>query len=202
MRALAVLVFSSPLWAQGVSPGLRAGVMATSQVSAERPREAPAAPFTIGPCIEVHLWRGAAVGADFLFRRTELAASPSAARRAGVRTWELPATFLYRFRRPPEPFVRAGVSVNRVFDVTGAAECGRGPFGERFYCVDGAALAELRHRSDSGFVLGGGLRLRWKRLRLDPEVRLTHWLDRNFGVRDSAVRSDLNQVGFLVGVVF
>jgi hypothetical protein len=33
-------------------------------------------------------------------------------------------------------------------------------------------------------------------------VRLTHYIDRNFGVRDSAVRSDLNQIGFLVGVIF
>jgi hypothetical protein len=118
----------------------------------------------IGPCIEVHLWRGAALGADFLFRRTELAAS----QRAGVWTWETPATFIYRFRRPMRPFVPAGVSVNRVFDISGATECGRGPFGEQFYCVDGAVLAELRHRSASALVLGGGLRLRWKKLWLDP----------------------------------
>jgi hypothetical protein len=37
---------------------------------------------------------------------------------------------------------------------------------------------------------------------LEPEVRLTHWIDRNFGVRGFAIRSNLNQIGFLVGVMF
>ena len=46
------------------------------------------------------------------------------------------------------------------------------------------------------------MRFQFKKLRLDPEVRLTHWMDRNFGVRDSAVRSNLNEVGFLLGVIF
>ncbi len=202
MRLLAVLVFASPLWAQAVSLGLRSGVLVTSQLSAERPRLASASPFTIGPCIEVHLWRGAAFGVDFLLRRTELAASPAGARRARVWAWELPGALVYRFRRPLGPFVRTGLSLNRVFAISGATPCARGPFGEQFYCQDGAVLAELRHRSASALVLGGGLRWRLKKIWLDPEVRLTHWLDRNFGVRDSAVHSDLNQVGFLVGVIF
>ena len=114
----------------------------------------------------------------------------------------MPATLLYRFRRPAGPFARAGISFNRVFGVGGAAECGRGPGGERFYCLEGSPLAELRHRGAAGFVLGGGFRLRWNRLWLEPEVRLTHWFDRNFGVRDSAVRSGLNQIGLLAGLRF
>ena len=202
MRVLGVLVLWSPLWAQGVSLGLRSGVLVTPQIRAEGPRQTSAARFTIGPCIEVHLWRGAGLGVDVLLRRTELAASAARVQRAGVWLWEMPATFIYRFRRPMGPFVRAGIAFNRVFDVSGATECARGPSGEQFYCLEGSALAELRHRSTSGFVLGCGLRLRWKKLWLEPEVRLTHWADRNFGVRDSAVRSELNQAGLLLGVVF
>ena len=116
--------------------------------------------------------------------------------------WEAPITAVYRFRAPMRPFVRTGVSFNRVFGVGGATECARGPFGERFYCLDGRLLVELRHRGTPGFVVGGGLRLKFKDLWLEPELRLTHWGDRNFGVRDSAVRSDLNQIGLLMGVVF
>jgi hypothetical protein len=114
----------------------------------------------------------------------------------------MPGTFIYRFRRPTGPFMRTGISFNRVFNVSGVTECARGPNGERFYCLDGSLLAELRHRGVAGLVFGGGLRLRLNRLWLEPEVRLTHWIDRNFGVRDSALRSDLNQIGFLVGLIF
>jgi hypothetical protein len=201
MRTLAVLVVSSTLLAQGVSPGLRTGVAVTPLLTAEGPQHTSASRFTIGPCIEIHLWRDAALGVDFLLRRTDLAIS-AAARRAEIWEWEVPGTIIYRFRPPARPFVRTGISFNRVFDISGATECALGPFGERFYCLDGSLFAELRHRGTSGFVLGGGLRLRMNKLWLEPEVRLTHWMDRNFGVRDSAVRSDLNQIGFLVGVIF
>ena len=37
---------------------------------------------------------------------------------------------------------------------------------------------------------------------IEPEVRLTKWTDRNFGVRGSAVRSNLNQIELLLGVIF
>jgi hypothetical protein len=40
--------------------------------------------------------------------------------------WEVPATFIYGCQRPPEPFMRTGISFNRVFDISGANECARG----------------------------------------------------------------------------
>ena len=201
MRMLAALVVSSPLLAQGLSLGLRAGVPVTSVLAADVPQQAPASPFTIGPVIEIRLWHGAGFGADFLVRHTDLATSPQRSQRADVWLWEAPITLVYRFRAPVRPFVRTGVSFNRVFDV-GATECARGPFGEQFYCLEGSSIAELRHRGTSGLVVGGGLRFKFKTLSLQPEVRLTHWIDRNFGVRYSAVRSNLNQIGVLVGVIF
>lgn len=202
MRVLAALLLSSPVWAQGISLGLRVGVPITPVLSADGPQEASASRFTVGPLIEVHLWRGAALGADFLLRRTGLAFSAAGLRRAEVWQWEAPITLIYRVRAPMRPFVRAGASFDRVFDINGATECGRGPFGEQFYCLEGSVLAELRHRGTSGFVVGAGLRFKVMKFWLEPEVRLTHWIDRNLGVRDSAVRSNLNQIGFLAGVMF
>ena len=202
MRVLAALLVSWPLWAQGISLGLRAGVPITPVLAADGPQQASEPRFTIGPLIEVHLWRGAALGADFLLRRSDLAFSPAGSRSAEVWRWEAPITLIYRVRAPTRPFVRAGVSFNRVFDISGATECGRGPFGEQFYCLEGSILAELRHRGTPGFVVGGGLRFKFMKFWLEPEVRLTHWIDRNFGVRDSTVRSNLNQIGFLVGAIF
>jgi hypothetical protein len=202
MRTLAALLVLSPLFAQGVSLGLRAGVPITPMLTANGPQQASEPRFTIGPSVEIHLWHGAGLGADFLLRRAGLAISMVASGDAKVWRWEAPITAAYRFPSPMRPFVRTGISFNRVFDIGGATECGRGPFGERFYCLEGMLLAELRHRSTSGFVVGAGLRLKSKGLWLEPEVRLTHWIDRNFGVRDSTVRSNLNQTVFLMGVIF
>ena len=148
------------------------------------------------------MWHGVGFGADCLLRRADLAIPPAGSRRAEVWRWEAPLTLVYRFRAQPRPFVRTGVSLNRVFDIGAATHCARGPFGEQFYCLEGRSLAELRHRGTSGFVAGGRFRLPLRKVWLEPEVRLTHWIDRNFGVRDSAVRSNLNQIGLLVGVIF
>ena len=81
---LAALLLSSLLWAQGTSLGLRAGVPITPVLTADGPQQASASRFTIGPLIEVHLWHGAALGADFLLRRSDLAFSPTGSRSAEV----------------------------------------------------------------------------------------------------------------------
>jgi len=187
MRGLAALVVLSPLWAQGVSLGVRGGFSITAALTADAHLRATKSRYIVGPLVEVNLWPSGTVGADFLVRRD---------------VWELPITFLYRFRAPARPFLRGGVSFNRVFDVSGAAECGRGPFGEQFYCTEDGFVAELRHRSTSGLVVGGGLEFKVWKFRVAPEVRMTRWFDRNFGVRDSAVRSNLSQVSLLCGVFF
>jgi hypothetical protein len=81
-------------------------------------------------------------------------------------------------------FAAAGVSFNEVRGV-------RGP-----------RLAELRHRGTMGFCAGAGVEIRRGAFRLVPEIRITHWTDRNFGVRDAALRSRLTQVELLAGFVF
>jgi hypothetical protein len=86
--------------------------------------------FTIGPLIEAHLWRGAGFGADFLLQRSDLAIPGAGSPRAKVWRWELPLTLIYRFRPPTRPFLCLGVALNRVFDINGATECTRSPFGE------------------------------------------------------------------------
>jgi len=144
----------------------------------------------------------AGFGADFLLQRAELTVPMPGSQRVRVWRWETPLTLTYRFSPPTRPILRIGVSFNRVFGISGATECARGPFGEQFYCIGGSPIAELRHRWTFGFVGGGGLLFQLKRTHLEPELRLTHWIDRNFGVRDSAVQSNLNEVEFLLGVVF
>jgi hypothetical protein len=202
MFVITALILWSPVLAQAVSPGLLSGVMFTGRITAAPPRQATPSGFTIGPGIRVHLWGGAHVAADFLLHRTEIATSTQQSGRTRVSEWALPVTLAYRFRSPARPFVRTGISFNRVFHITGAVKCARGPFGEQFYCADGSPIAEVRHAGTLGPVLGGGFRFRFSRVSLEPEVRWTRWIDRNIGVRDSDVRSNLNQVELLVGLFF
>jgi hypothetical protein len=65
MRVFYALLLSSALWAQGISLGLRSSVNITPQFAAMGPQQAPASPFTIGPLIEDHLWRGTALRVTF-----------------------------------------------------------------------------------------------------------------------------------------
>ena len=200
MRTLAVLWLTLPLLAQPVSLGIRLGVPVTSTITATPPPQASQSRFTAGPLLEIRLCRSAALALDFLMQHTALSIGAAGPQSAGVWRWDAPITLVYRFRA--RPFFRAGVAVNRVFAVNGAGECGHGPFGETFYCLGGEPLAELRHRSTTGFVAGTGWRFRLGRTRIDPEVRWTRWKDRNFGVSDAAVRSNLNEVSLLAGIVF
>jgi hypothetical protein len=195
VRVVIVLVLSARLWAQA-SLGLRTGFVVNPIITAEAGQR-----FTLGPYLETHLWRGAAMDVDVLLRRPAFEVTPAHSR---VTIWqvEAPVTFIYRFGRRLKPFLRTGVAFNRVFAVEGSAPCARGPFGEQFYCVDGSPVAELRHRSTSGFVVGGGVRWKFGKVRVHPEIRVTHWIDRNFGVRDSAIRSNLNQAALLFGFTF
>jgi hypothetical protein len=199
MRMVAALLVSPALLAQTVSFGVRAAVPLTDLFGVDSSRQTSTQRYTFGPTMNIDLWRDIAIGADLLFQSATLAAAPTST----VRRWELPVTLVYRLRpSPPRPFVRAGVSLNRVFDTGSAVECARGPFGEQFYCLDGNPLAELRHRSTYGTVIGGGLQFRFKKMRIDAEARLTRWVDRNFGVRGSAVQSNLTQVEILAGATF
>jgi hypothetical protein len=197
----AVLLLSSTLSAQDISAGLRAGLPLTPVLTADSPLESSTTWYVLGPFLEVQLAHGFGVGADLLLRRTGLTIPPAGSH-AAAWLWELPVTLTYRFHLAARPFVRTGLSLNRVFDISGATPCARGPFGEQFYCVDGTSVLELRHRGTSGFVFGAGLQLHLRHVRLEPEARVTHWIDRNFGVRGSATRSDLNEVALLIGIGF
>lgn len=196
-----LLIFSTPLMAQALSAGLRTGVLVSPFFGGRATQQGSTSRLTIGPFVEMRLWRGASVGIDFLLRRASFELPPA---RPEIVAWraEAPVALVYRWRGRAKPFARAGIAFNRIFDVSGATECARGPFGEQFYCVDGKSVAELRHRGTSGFVAGGGIGWKWNHLRIEPEARVTHWFDRNFGVRDSDVRSNLNEAALLLGLTF
>jgi opacity protein-like surface antigen len=166
--------------AQFFSLGVKAGIPLNTLMTASPGYRASTARYTLGPSVELGFVHHLAFEVDLLYKRVKYGLS-TAVPTASAR-WELPFLLKYTFPTSPvRPFVGLGVSFNRVMGTAGYP-------------------AELRHRSATGFVGGAGIETALGFLRVAPEVRVTHWVDRNFGVRDSVLRSNLTQATFLLGI--
>jgi Outer membrane protein beta-barrel domain len=181
------------VFAQPVSFGLTAGVSVSPLLTSRSPDyEATTKRYTLGPSVELRLPYRFAFEVDLLYKQLDyrLRGAVSADSRSGspasaavqAGRWELPLLIKYGFStRPQRAFVHLGASFNRVLGTQS----------------DG--FVEARHKGVLGLVAGVGVETRFHALRVAPEVRFTHWTDRNFGVRDAPLRSNLNQAEFVVG---
>ena len=168
--------------AQAFSIGLRAGIPVNALLTALPGYKAGTDRYTVGPSAEFRWSERFVVGLDLLYKRMEQA---QGSRAAGINRFELPVLLKYRWTlKPVGPYVGLGLSFNRIVS------------------IPGTQVAELRHRGTMAFVAAGGFESRLGRLRLEPEFRVSHWVDRNFGVYDAPLRSNLNQAEVLVGLMF
>jgi hypothetical protein len=201
---LLILLFPCPgAAAQSISWGLSVGTPLNNLAIADSSRVATAMRFTLGPTLRIALPRGLGIDLDLLYKRLDLGLASNPARLTAHRL-ELVPLLRYAFLPAPiRPFVHAGVSFNWVFTPDGSDACPGALTGEdRYYCVDGETVTELRHSHTHGFVLGGGFDFEVSALHLTPELRVTRWVDRNFGTQDSLFRSNLTQVEMLIAVLF
>jgi len=156
--------------------------------------------YTFGPALQVGLPYGFSFEADLLYKRFAFGFASEPARLTAHRL-EMPLLLRYAFHDSPlHPFIQVGLSLNRVIAVGGSTACA-GTVGE-FYCVQGKPAVQLRHRHTHGFVLGAGMDLGRGAVRFRPELRITEWVDRNFGTKDSILRSNVTQVELLLGLRF
>ena len=173
-----MVVACVPVGAQSLAAGLKAGVPLTSLAfgpSAETRR------YTFGPSLELGLRYGLSFEADLLYKRFGFSKTATAGR------WEVPLLLKYRLtEKRAKPFFAAGTNFNRII-TPGTLQ---------------VAGAELRHRSTRGLTGGCGVELGTGLIHIVPEFRVTRWADRNFGVRDAALRSNLTQAEVLFGVLF
>lgn len=185
----------APASGQSFSVGLKAGLPLSAPLTAASPGYLERTHrYSFGPSVEVALPHRLAIEADLLYKRLEFGFSGSSGTVeqvsgiARAHRWDLPVLLKYRVtERALRPFVGLGVSFNRVTGIDS-------PFSEQ--------LAELRHRTTMGFTAAAGIEKRFGVLGASAEVRFTRWADRNFGVSDAALRSNLNQAELLVGLAF
>lgn len=177
---LAFILFTTSLCAQPFSFGLKVGAPLneafTGNVSNLISHDTQR--WVIGPTAEVRVPFHLGIEADLLYRRYNIGGT--------VNHLEFPILVKYRFSGAPlvHPYVVAGPTFNHVSDP--------GMFLDR------------PNASTAGVAFGGGIEVRALLIRLAPELRYTHWNDKNINLiqSNSGLSSNQNQVEFLVGITF
>lgn len=163
--------------------------------------------YTVGPTVEFRLPYGLGLELDGLFSRLDFRSSAmevdvTQRSHTTANSWEFPMLLKYRpvsLKRSMTPFVEAGPSFRVLSALSQTSQIVgfiRGPV------VSTDSPVELKNRFAPGLVVGGGIDLRTGRLHLAPQIRYTRWGWDNFQDPTQVFRSDLNQVGFMVGIRF
>ncbi len=179
INLISLLTATACARAQILSFGLRGGVPLTDGFSGTPSVSASLVPtstdrFVIGPTVELHLPFGVGVQADALYRTYTVAGT--------VTQWEFPILASYRFHtKAPliHPFLDAGPTFNH---------------------VSVSAPNNATTRGAAGFAIGAGLEAKFLFLRVEPELRYTHWGQTNFNYFN--VTSNQNELEFLIGITF
>jgi hypothetical protein len=187
MRSFILVLVSTSCFAQNLSVGVKAGVPLTDFFDADGPFSSATRRYTIGPMVDIRLPFGLGIEFDALYKR--FGYESTAARTTG-NSWEFPV--LAKLRAPgliARPYGEIGVSFQQL---TGVKNFIGGLVSD--------APAELRKRSNRGFVIGAGLDVRAPIIRIAPEIRYTRWASDAF--RATSLISNRNQFEFLVGFTF
>ena len=176
--------------------GLRAGVPLTDAFEAVNSSDfnfrSSTKRFTIGPSAELFLPFGLGLEADLLYRRTEMEVTTTDSPESltepvttnqTVGVWEIPLMGKWRFPGGGlRPFIGAGGSYRSFGDLP--------------------AFSTNLNDSGWGFLLGAGLEIKVKRVRISPEIRYTRWGSGQNDTGASVLRYNQNQADFLLGVTF
>lgn len=163
--------------------------------------------YTIGPTVEFRLPFGLGLELDGLFNRLDFRSSAmevdvTQRSHTTADSWEFPLLLKYRpfrLKGGMAPFVEAGPSFRVLSDLHQASQIVgiiQGPV------VSTDSPVELQNRFTPGFVVGGGIDLRTGPLHIAPQIRYTRWGWDNFQDPTHVFHSDLNQVGFMLGIRF
>jgi opacity protein-like surface antigen len=188
--SLAFTAAAGPALAAAISVGIKAGVpladvVQTAGQIGNRPFQADAARFTIGPLLNVHLPHGLGLEFGAMYKRFEQHAGqyqviaepgipyqllgPTRYSESG-QSWEFPLVGKYRFSGGRvQPYLEGGVSFNRL----------SGVFGPFRTLVSQSAISRPPGRSESraGFIIGGGIQVNFPFVHVSPGLRYTRYGD-------------------------
>lgn len=181
--------------AQKLAWGAKVGAPFTSELISVSPYSSQTTPITVGPTAELLLPFGLSFEADALYKRFSFDRQSGQIGTTGVtsNSWEFP--LLVKLRSPGilvRPYADGGVSFRTLQGLT--------QFGSSL--LPGGDPVELKHSSNTGFVLGAGLEVHLPFLRISPELRYTRWGSKTFEATGGGLASRQNQFELLVGVTF
>jgi hypothetical protein len=189
-RVSIFLLAALPAFSQLVSVGVKAGVPAidayTPQPVGDGGANFSEDRYIVGPTAEIHLPLHFSFEADALYRRSSfyIVGGHGYNGNATINEWQIP--FLAKYEAPFRifrPFADAGVVFRHLSTNDG-----------------GVTALDPQHPNSAGIAAGGGLALKFGRIRISPEMRFTHWGQTVFS--NAAVVSNNNQADFLVGFTF
>ena len=218
--ALFLITLATPAFAQGLRFGGKAGVPMTEYFDTISPRYSSATRrYTVGPSIEVSVWKNFGLEFDVLYKRMGYVGSASSRGRQPPfftdsfevkgNSWDFPLMVKYRFGRGLPLYVAGGGFLRHIGPVRA-----RGVrTGTRLVGVDGRAVSmafsepfdtsdpsDLRKRTWPGLTVASGLEFGRGRFRVLPEFRYTR-LTSNIS-EHGPLRFNPNQAEFLLGFLF
>jgi hypothetical protein len=179
IRLLLLFTLSMPVWAQGLSVGIRGGVPMSDAfevvTGGQRFRNVPHR-WTVGPTVEVRLPFSLGVTFDALYSKVEYERTDGLGSETGGQ-WDFPLLLRYRAGvGPVRPFVAGGGNFSKLTDIT------------------------TPKSTVAGLVLGAGVEVKVPLVRITPEVRYTRRFDDS--VSSDGLRLNQNQFTFLTGITF
>ena len=160
--------------------------------------------WTLGPELEIHLPFGIGVEADALYRGLKYQSSQSLVDQlttgtTTARAWDFP--LLLKWKAPTgffRPYVVAGPTfrgLTSIKQVTSFFSANSGTTTTN----QTSNPADLKSQFITGMTLGGGIQLLGH---VSPEIRYTRWGWDSFRDPSGLLKSNSNQLDFLIGITF
>lgn len=208
MRLLAlVLACAAPVCAQGLHPGIKVGVPATTYFQTGRAEvsngsaeySAATRRYTLGVSLEWQLSGSFGVELDAMYKRMGyVGIFESPAERIAYdskgNSWEFPLLVKYRFGGRVRPCVAGGPTLRYIGPIRALGER---IVGATRTPIDTTEPSDLRKRFYPGLAAAVGIELGHGRLRWLPELRYTRWTA-NIAGHSGPLRFNPNQGEFLL----
>lgn len=161
--------------------------------------------YTVGPTVELHLPFGLGVEFDALYKRMSFESASDVATnvfRAATTAdaWDFPLLLKVRLGGVlAKPYVSVGPTFRGLFSINRVENFFTGNQPQR---RETDRPPELENRFSTGLTVAGGLELHPPVIEVSPEIRYTRWGWENFRSIGGALRSNQDQLEFLIGVTF
>ena len=187
---LLVIVLATPTFAQGFRFGVKVGVPMTEYFDTISSRYSSATRrYTVGPSVEVHVWKDVGLEFDALYKRIGYVGIASRFTRQPPfitdsfdvkgNSWDFPLMMKYRFGRVVRPYVAGGGAVRYIGPVRARGvrtinSLAPGPNNTAVSVttttpIDTSNPPDLRRRMFPGLTVASGIEFRRGRLRLRVE---------------------------------